>query len=668
MINRNQQQDNDQSRLQEEHRVQSTDRRKLLVAIGATAGLAMASSSLWIGDTMAASVTSNVYGPNDTVPCCMEDWYNVRQYGAKGDGSTDDGSALYNLINLTVAGQAAALYFPPGNYRLASSFVFPDHIGLFFSAGASLVLDASVEVTINGMFDAPPRAVFQGSGNVKGKAFGKTLIPQWWGALGNAVADDTSAIQAALDAASANRGSVYLPNGDYKTTSPLVIHWTPSPQTGKVARPAISSIRGEGKNTNIIGTIQTPGRAILELLGSSNSYAVDIAISDITLRMKNGSPEAFCLRVGDCKEFFEARRILCKGANGLALRISSSGSYAQMSTRFVQCSFRSNYNSEWFANDALAEVYAVKPESSGAKWDNVRFESCLFNGLVETRAHIADFVSCQFAVNPSRPVTSREFNANVSVRIGNASFQHCYFEDHDAAVLIKPTLADVDKVLIADCHFSGVSNFQSASCRYGVQIESGTKKLGVVELERCRFGDNSYTIASIRNAGNAKSVHVDKCINLQSPDVPIRIVHTVGNFSISSADAPQSVRKETLRFAASANVPSSGLAMRLDDLQATRFYQLERDCWISRIKVIADGQIVSGSLGIKLQRNGLTEATFIYPDQFTVKSADGTEQGYLLNPLSAGVFLPNDAIGVDIQTDSLSPVPLSIQIMLELAY
>ena len=41
------------------------------------------------------------------------------------------------------------------------------------------------------------------------------------GAVGDGVADDTAAIQAALDAAATGGGSVHLPAGRYRLTSPL---------------------------------------------------------------------------------------------------------------------------------------------------------------------------------------------------------------------------------------------------------------------------------------------------------------------------------------------------------------------------------------------------------------------------------------------------------------
>lgn len=60
-----------------------------------------------------------------------------------------------------------------------------------------------------------------------------------YGAVGNGVANDTAAIQAALDAAGVNGGCVYIPTGAYKTTATLTI-------------PQLASIKGASAEGSII--------------------------------------------------------------------------------------------------------------------------------------------------------------------------------------------------------------------------------------------------------------------------------------------------------------------------------------------------------------------------------------------------------------------------------
>lgn len=48
---------------------------------------------------------------------------NVKDYGAKGDGVTDDGAAIQAALNAIQAADAGTLYFPTGVYTTASKFV-----------------------------------------------------------------------------------------------------------------------------------------------------------------------------------------------------------------------------------------------------------------------------------------------------------------------------------------------------------------------------------------------------------------------------------------------------------------------------------------------------------------------------------------------------------------
>jgi len=48
------------------------------------------------------------------------DVYNVKDYGAEGDGSTDDTAAIQAAIDDAEAGRGGIVFFPPGNYRINS--------------------------------------------------------------------------------------------------------------------------------------------------------------------------------------------------------------------------------------------------------------------------------------------------------------------------------------------------------------------------------------------------------------------------------------------------------------------------------------------------------------------------------------------------------------------
>ncbi|MFE5320787.1 right-handed parallel beta-helix repeat-containing protein [Paenibacillus sp. NPDC056579] len=209
----------------------SITRRKLLAAMGVT-GVALAAKYLVnAGDGAAyaaegSSVTNNVYGGTHSGPQgSRAGWFNVREHGAEGNGQKDDAQALTRLLQRIDNGEKATLYFPRGSYRIGSDLSFASTLDLRFDNGASLVPDAGAAVTIDAHLYAGPAAIFAGAGTIGGSMGKGRLYPQWWGARGDGVSDDTQPIQKALSVAKSTNGvSIFLMNGVYKVTGSLRIY------------------------------------------------------------------------------------------------------------------------------------------------------------------------------------------------------------------------------------------------------------------------------------------------------------------------------------------------------------------------------------------------------------------------------------------------------------
>jgi hypothetical protein len=170
---------------------------------------------------------------------------NVKEYEAIGDGIKDDSSAITKAI---AAASNSTLLLPAGTYRIGSNVIVPSDVTVWFTNGAKLSIDSGKTFTINGKLDAGLSQIFSGSGAVSiAKGSVEYILPQWWGAKGDGVTDDTAAINTAIDVASQKLAyatapkvqEVFLPNGFYKITSPLLISYG-------------TSLHGNGMNSTII--------------------------------------------------------------------------------------------------------------------------------------------------------------------------------------------------------------------------------------------------------------------------------------------------------------------------------------------------------------------------------------------------------------------------------
>lgn len=68
---------------------------------------------------------------------------NVKSYGAKGDGSTNDSSAIQSAIT-AVQSTGGVVYFPVGTYLIKSAILLYSNMTLYFEPGAKLLAGASI--------------------------------------------------------------------------------------------------------------------------------------------------------------------------------------------------------------------------------------------------------------------------------------------------------------------------------------------------------------------------------------------------------------------------------------------------------------------------------------------------------------------------------------------
>lgn len=305
--------------------------------------------------------------------------------------------------------------------------------------------------------------------------------------------NDWAAIQAAYYKSAITGARVFHPFGKSVVNKPLTLTATATPIAGQPTIPLTGKIYGEGPGSIIYGKGIAEDRAVVEFLGESNPYAINLALEDVVVEHDASCDRySWCIRAGDSWCGISLDRCIFRGANGIKLKVASSTSYANLCTRIDQCQVWTNWQQRWHASETTADVYALYPETGGSYWDNVNVSNSIFQGECLTRAFVLNFDNCQFFTPSNRPL-----NHNVVCTLGSISFTHCYFEDHNVAIATIAFTAPIASVRIVDCHFSGVNNNPPGSPHRAITCAPyETNQHGPLTVENCRFGPG-YTYSHI---------------------------------------------------------------------------------------------------------------------------------------------------------------------------
>ena len=136
-----------------------------------------------------------------------------RQFGAKGDGTTDDSSAIQTANNYA-DDNGGILLFPPGIYLIKDNVIFSDNVTLLFTPGAVIKTNSTEVITgTNTIIDAGIQQIFNLSsgGTISGSWNIEKVYPQWFGAKGDGITDDRQSIQYAIDFLNAEGGKIIIP-------------------------------------------------------------------------------------------------------------------------------------------------------------------------------------------------------------------------------------------------------------------------------------------------------------------------------------------------------------------------------------------------------------------------------------------------------------------------
>jgi hypothetical protein len=182
-------------------------------------------------------------------------YFSVLNFGAKGDGSTNDRNAII-AANAAATAANGILTFPPGNY-----YVSP---GLTITAacqfdGGALTIPAFQNISFSREINAPLQRLFYGSGTVRMTFRGAKCPVEWWGAgtgSESVQVDDTAYIQAAFDACRNYGGDIFAEvvfSRQYWLSDEVVVNSNVGISTNSASASMSKTSAGSGKGMRFQG-------------------------------------------------------------------------------------------------------------------------------------------------------------------------------------------------------------------------------------------------------------------------------------------------------------------------------------------------------------------------------------------------------------------------------
>ena len=157
----------------------------------------------WLGGTpIARYFTAYDYDSlRGNVEQLQSQMVSVKDFGAVGDGVTDDTQAFSDAISVADSNGGGIVFIPTpsDSYKIASDITIPASVTLQFAPGAMLSPVTGITITINAGIMAGAYQIFAGAGAIAGKIAVVEVLVEWWGAKGDGVTLCADAFQRTCD-------------------------------------------------------------------------------------------------------------------------------------------------------------------------------------------------------------------------------------------------------------------------------------------------------------------------------------------------------------------------------------------------------------------------------------------------------------------------------------
>ena len=254
---------------------------------------------------------------------------------------------------------------------VSADLTVPEDVTLKFTYPAKITIPNGVTLTINGRIDAGLWQIFDGDGTITGSLKTEAVCPEWFGAKGDGVTDDSEAVNMSLEL-----GNVVLSEKTYLINDDLII-----PKDARLAGKSLKTVLKYTGNGDCVKN-------------DSDNNADGFIIENLTIQGTPSGQNGIYIKNTDKNCYI--RNVYVTGftqGNGFCLDATTgAGVYF---VHFVNCSSK--------GNKIGAKIYTS--DESALRANANSFHSCSFVDNSEDGIYVnyaaVDFVACEFEDNGS---------------------------------------------------------------------------------------------------------------------------------------------------------------------------------------------------------------------------------------------------------------------------
>jgi hypothetical protein len=442
----------------------------------------------------------------------MRDWLSVYDFGAVGDGTADDTSALAAADAAAVVAKCQLL-FPSGTFRVAANTTLNSRI---LSAGGILTVDSGKTLTLRGRIVAPLQQIFTGAGSVVGV---RECYPEWFGAVGDGVTDDLAALNkahACVQASKLSRGGrqkILLAGKTYGVSASWVV--APNVDVGLIVEGAGTGLGGS-RLTDIAAFTSTT-TPVFQVDGQTDAIQMiaDWGLKDFGV-VKGAGLATIGVQLGSTSS---TKMLIGEG-------------WQTVDDIYVQ-SFANNWK--------ICHVRQIR-FSRLSSWNNGYVGACVPMLITVNGATTSDLCfddTCQFVSNNNTTSGTRciKFdcssgnynNATAANQIGGICFGNCDFYSGEVAVEIYCSNGGY----ISDLWFMGTQVDQGAKTAYKITADKTTATAPTIQdinIDAAYIygGAAAQIILESSSAGIVREVNIEGCYSNGAAKEFVSIIGTSG--------------------------------------------------------------------------------------------------------------------------------------------